>query len=541
MMFLQFFVWGAWYVTAPNYLGSIGFTGPDFGWTYAVGPIAGMISPFFVGMVADRFFSAQRVLGVLHLLGAAIMFQATRIMLSDSPSPDQINWLFFAYQLTYFPTLALTNTVAMKNIPSVEKDFPSIRVLGTIGWIAAGLVLTWAGIEQTVSMFYLAAAAAAALGCYSFLLPDTPPIQSGKVTFREILGLDALVLLKNRHYLIFLIASTLICIPLAFYYQLASRVVQLVDLPIGQTMSYGQMSEIFFMLVMPFFFVRLGIKKMLAVGMLAWVARYALFAMGAPDEIRWMILAGVILHGICYDFFFVTGQIYTDRVAAKPIRAQAQGLLVFFTLGLGMAIGAKIGGQIEGQYTPSLDQLEAMSKAGEVGNTSPNATVTTSVRDGQIQRIEKTTSDENGTQQEQLTLVFGEANATATMESWAEIVRIDRESALLEKEKAMLDSITDTELAMYAYVQDSNWTTVNTSVAEIRKNLDTQRKEVGLALGELAKEKKKHSIAELRAKDWESIWTIPAIMAGAILILFFFTFREPEADSEKSDSNEKSA
>ena len=509
MMFLQFFVWGAWYVTAPNYLGSIGFTGPDFGWTYAVGPIAGMISPFFVGMVADRFFSAQRVLGVLHLLGAVIMFQATRIMLSDSPSPDQINWLFFAYQLTYFPTLALTNTVAMKNIPSVEKDFPSIRVLGTIGWIAAGLVLTWAGIEQTVSMFYLAAVAAAVLGCYSFLLPDTPPIQSGKVTFREILGLDALVLLKNRQYLIFLIASTLICIPLAFYYQLASRVVQLVDLPIGQTMSYGQMSEIFFMIVMPFFFARLGIKKMLAVGMLAWVARYVLFAMGAPDEIRWMILAGVILHGICYDFFFVTGQIYTDRVAAKPIRAQAQGLLVFFTLGLGMAIGAKIGGEIEGKHTPALDELKEMST--------------------------------NDAQKQRLTAVLGEGNATATMESWAELVRIGRESAVLEKEKSMLDSITNKDLAMHAYGQDSNWTTVNANVGEIRKSLDAENNEISSALGQLAAQKAKHSIAELRAKDWKSIWTIPAIMAGAILILFFFSFREPEAADEKSDSAEKSA
>ena len=447
MMFLQFFVWGAWYVTAPNYLGSIGFTGPDFGWTYAVGPIAGMISPFFVGMVADRLFSAQRVLAVLHLLGAVIMYQATRLMLSDSPSPDQINWLFFAYQLTYFPTLALTNTVAMKNIPSVEKDFPSIRVLGTIGWIAAGLVLTWAGIEKTVSMFYLSSGAAAALGLYSFLLPDTPPVKDGKVTFREILGLDALVLLKDRAYLTFILASTLICIPLAFYYQLASRVVELVDLPIGQTMSYGQMSEIFFMLVMPFFFARLGIKKMLAVGMLAWVARYALFAMGAPDEIRWMILAGVILHGICYDFFFVTGQIYTDRVAAKPIRAQAQGLLVFFTLGLGMAVGAKIAGYYEARHTTSestafKDQVEAKGK--------------------EIEALKKTLGD-------------------------------------------------------------------NPSISD--KN----------ALEKLGKEKAAFRHSELEAIEWNSLWAAPAMMAGAVLVIFFLVFREPDAADEKSGSDEKTA
>jgi nucleoside transporter len=353
MMFVQFFVWGAWYVTAPNYLGTIGFTASDFGWTFAVGPIAGMISPFFVGMIADRFFPAQRVLGVMHILGAAIMFFATTMMKSQNPSPDAINMVFFGYQLTYFPTLALANTLAMKNMSNPEKDFPGIRVLGTIGWIVANLALTWLGWEKGVEMFYLTAGAALALGIYSFMLPHTPPVKEGKVTARQILGLDAFVLFKDRNYLIFMIASLLICIPLSFYYQITSRVVEMTGLPIGQTMSYGQMSEIFFMLVMPFFFARLGVKWMLAAGMLAWVTRYALFSLGAPDEIRWMIIGGIVLHGICYDFFFVTGQIYTDQVAPKQIRAQAQGMLVLFTLGLGMAIGANVAGRIEAQHTPA--------------------------------------------------------------------------------------------------------------------------------------------------------------------------------------------
>ncbi len=360
MMFVQFFVWGAWYVTAPNYLGTIGFAAGDFGWTYAVGPIAGMISPFFVGMIADRFFPAQRVLGVMHILGAAIMFFATTMMKSQSPSPDAINLALFGYQLTYYPTLALTNTLAMKNVSNPEKDFPGIRVLGTIGWIAAGLALTALGWEKGVEMFYLTAAAALALGLYSFTLPDTPPIKEGKVTARQILGLDAFVLFKDRNYLVFMLSSLLICIPLAFYYQITSRIVEMAGLPIGLTMSYGQMSEIFFMLVMPFFFARLGVKWMLAVGMLAWVTRYALFSLGAPDEVRWMIIAGIVLHGICYDFFFVTGQIYTDQVAPPQIRAQAQGLLVLFTLGLGMAIGANVAGRIEAQHTP--DASSAMAK-----------------------------------------------------------------------------------------------------------------------------------------------------------------------------------
>jgi hypothetical protein len=202
-------------------------------------------------------------------------------------------------------------------------------------------------------MFYLTAGAALLLGLYSFTLPHTPPVKEGKVTARQVLGLDAFVLFKDRNYLVFMVSSLLICIPLAFYYQITSRIVEMTGLPIGLTMSYGQMSEIFFMLVMPFFFARLGVKWMLAVGMLAWVTRYALFSMGAPDEIRWMIIGGIVLHGICYDFFFVTGQIYTDQVAPRQIRAQAQGMLVLFTLGLGMAIGANVAGRIEAQHTPA--------------------------------------------------------------------------------------------------------------------------------------------------------------------------------------------
>ncbi|MEW4490984.1 MFS transporter [Thalassoglobus sp. JC818] len=373
MMFLQFFVWGAWYVTAPNYLGTIGFDSSAFGWTYSVGPIAGIITPLLVGMVADRFFSAQKVLGVMHLAGAALMYFATTQMIVEDPSPGIINFLFFGHMLAYYPTLALSNTVAMRNMTDPEKEFPYIRVFGTIGWIAAGFLLSVQGWGTQIQMFYLAAGAAAILGIFSFLLPNTPPETKGAPTLREIFGLDALVLLKDRNYLIFVVSSMLICIPLAFYYQIASRVVEMVDFSqfgfiqtiqnmmqmgdvIGATMALGQVSEIFFMLVMPFFFVRLGVKWMLAFGMLAWVARYALFALGAPTEVHWMILIGIVLHGICYDFFFVTGQIYTDRKAPQPIRAQAQGLLVMLTLGVGMLIGAQTAGVIEGQHTTEQSQ-----------------------------------------------------------------------------------------------------------------------------------------------------------------------------------------
>jgi nucleoside transporter len=395
MMFVQFFIWGAWYVTAPNYLGTIGFTASDFGWTYAVGPIAGMISPFFVGMIADRFFPAQRVFGVMHILGAAIMFFATTMMTAQNPSPDAINMVIFGYQLTYFPTLALANTLAMKNVSNPEKDFPGIRVLGTIGWIVAGLALTRLRWETGVEMFYLTAGAALLLGLYSFTLPHTPPVKEGKVTARQILGLDAFVLFKDRNYLVFMLSSLLICIPLAFYYQITSRIVEMTGLPIGLTMSYGQMSEIFFMLVMPFFFARLGVKWMLAVGMLAWVTRYALFSMGAPDEIRWMIIGGIVLHGICYDFFFVTGQIYTDQVAPRQIRAQAQGMLVLFTLGLGMAIGANVAGRIEAQHTPAASSemgRQMVAKSAELEQLKTRLAAASpaerATMESQIQRLE---------------------------------------------------------------------------------------------------------------------------------------------------------
>jgi nucleoside transporter len=351
MMFLQFFVWGAWYVTAPNFLGTIGFGAEDIGWTYSVGPIAGILSPFFVGMIADRFFPAQRVLGAMHLIGGLIMFVAISLMGAANPSPQMINLAFFGYMLTYYPTLALSNTLAMKNMTNPDKEFPLIRVFGTIGWIAAGVMLTQVGWDTSVQMFRLTAIAALALGVFSFFLPHTPPVKEGKITIRQILGLDALILLKDRSYLIFMISSFLICIPLAFYYQIASRVVEMGGLPIGQTMSYGQMSEIFFMVVMPFFFARLGVKWMLGVGMLAWVTRYVLFAFGASDQVAWMIIVGILLHGICYDFFFVTGQVYTDQIAPKAIRGQAQGMLVLFTLGLGMFIGAQVAGKIEASHT----------------------------------------------------------------------------------------------------------------------------------------------------------------------------------------------
>jgi nucleoside transporter len=354
MMFLEFAIWGSWQVTAARYLGLVGFSGDDIGWMYAVGPIAGMISPFFVGVVADRFFATERVLGALHLIGGGALLAVASLTQADNPTPLQINLVLFVWALTYFPTIALANSLAFHTMQNPEKEFPLIRVFGTFGWIAAGILLTVTGWGDNVGMFHQAGGVAILLGLYSFTLPHTPPPAKGqKASLRQIFGLDAMVLLKNRSYLTFLLSSFLICIPLAFYYQLAERTVTAAGIENPPfKMTFGQMSEIFFMLVMPWFFARLGVKWMLLAGMAAWVLRYALFAMGAPESVGWMVMLGVLLHGICYDFFFVTGQIYTDQTAPPQIRSQAQGLLVLFTLGLGMFIGALVAGRIETRATP---------------------------------------------------------------------------------------------------------------------------------------------------------------------------------------------
>ena len=580
MMFLQFFVWGAWYVTAPNYLGTIGFQAGDFGWTYSVGPIAGMITPFFVGMVADRFFSAQKVLGVLHLLGAGLMWLAMEKMTTEG-TPTQINWIFFGYMLTYFPTLALTNTIAMKNMSDPQKEFPGIRVLGTIGWIAAGLTLTWLGYEKNISMFELTAVSALVLGLLSFLLPDTPPSREGKVTARQIMGLDALVLLKNRSYLFFIIASALICIPLSFYYMIASRIVEMSDLPIGQTMSYGQMSEIFFMIVMPFFFVRLGVKWMLAVGMLAWVARYGLFAIGAPDEIRWMIIAGIVLHGICYDFFFVTGQIYTDQAAPKPIRAQAQGLLVFFTLGLGMFIGAQVAGSIEGQHTPDSDKLEMMAADKEqlnrlttafgeeeakltVSNWSKLAEIkagqealvkaTEALNDKDPNLVKAYNTVNNGEGDEQAVAqakklvsdAAGIAEYAAFVKASEALKEADDMPGLTEKldtinsEIAVLDALDDQALAIVALGQSNgDFAQLSGKVAELNEAKTSKLAEWQVKQAPLQKQVGSRRISDLRSLEWMPIWGKPAIFAAVIMVLFVLLFRE-NGKTPNNQENEQS-
>ncbi len=354
MMFLQFVVWGAWYSTMGAYLGKIGFSGLNIGAAYSTINWGAIVSPFIVGMIADKYFSAQRVMGIIHLVGAALLYYV-----SLETDPSTFFWTLLVYGIIYMPTIALANTVSFNQMEEPEKEFPFIRVFGTIGWIVIGTIISYLNYDDSHLQFQLAAGLSLLLGVYCFFLPDTPPKSKGQQTsLKQVFGLDALSLLKSRNFSIFLFCSFLISIPLAFYFSLTGIFLgELGFENISSTMTLGQYSEIIFMLLMPLFFARLGIKKMLLFGMLAWMARYALFVLGSDGDMVAMLYLGILLHGICYDFFFVTGQIYVDNTAPKEIQASAQGLITLVTYGFGMLIGSWSSGWFLDYYTLSEAHL----------------------------------------------------------------------------------------------------------------------------------------------------------------------------------------
>ena len=354
MMFLEFFVWGAWYTTVAVFMANAGMEHLTH-WPYTVNPIAAIAAPFFLGFVADRFFPTERVLGVLHILGGLTMLAVP----GAAREPALFIGLLLLFNLFFMPTLGLSNSLAFTHIRDQEKEFPRIRVFGTVGWIVAGLFVSFilsrfvdGPAEATALPLYTTAVASLVLGLYSFTLPHTPPQGAGgRATFRGISGIDALSALGSRSFYVFVLCAFLLSIPLAAYYNFTQLYLGAVGVrQIAATQTLGQVSEVAFMLLMPFFFRRLGIKWMLLVGMAAWVLRYALFAMGAPDAVVWMVIVGILLHGICYDFFFVTGQIYVDKKSTPAIRAQAQGFLVLITYGVGMLIGAQVAGAVYNSF-----------------------------------------------------------------------------------------------------------------------------------------------------------------------------------------------
>ena len=354
MMFLEFFIWGGWFVTMGTFLSqSFKASGSQLAMAYETQSIGAIIAPFIIGLIADRYFSAQKILGFLHLVGAIILYLAgnSNEFLSFYP-------FVLIYMILYMPTLALVNSVAFRQMKDPSKEFPPIRVFGTVGWIFAGLTIGYLGWESQkllANTFYLTAIASLVLGIFSFSLPDTPPTTNrSDYSINKILGLDALSLLKDTKYLIFFISSILICIPLAFYYQHANQFLNEIGMPsAAAVMTLGQISEAFFILLLPVFLKRYGIKITLIVGMLAWVVRYILFAYGDVGENTWMLIFGVILHGICYDFFFVSGQIYTDYKAGDQFKSSAQGIITLATYGLGMFVGFRLAGYITDQFTNS--------------------------------------------------------------------------------------------------------------------------------------------------------------------------------------------
>jgi nucleoside transporter len=348
MMFLEFFVWGAYFVTMGTYLvQGLHFSGTEAALAYSTMPWGAIVAPFLVGMIADRFFAAEKLLGVLHLVGAALLYWVSTIT-----TPGAFFWVLLLYALCYNPTLALVNAVAFNQMESPEKQFPAVHVFGTIGWIVAGLIVGSLGVEATAQPLLIATVASAVFGVFAFFLPHTPPKSLGrKVSARDVLGLDALALMKDRSFAIFVIGSLLICIPLAFYYNFTNLFLNemgVVNAAGKQTL--GQVSEVGFMLVMPFFFRRLGVKWMLIAGMAAWALRYVLFAFGNAGELVAMYYLGILLHGVCYDFFFVTGQIYVDKTAPRSIQASAQGFITLVTYGVGMLIGSWVSGPVVDRY-----------------------------------------------------------------------------------------------------------------------------------------------------------------------------------------------
>lgn len=348
MMFLQFFIWGAWYGQMSKYLfTNLDATGSQVGNAYTAFSISMIVAPFFIGMIADRYFAAQKVLGVLNILGAIILY-----FLIQEKSADHFYWWILAYCLTFAPTIALTSSISMAHMSDPARQFPIIRVMGTIAWFVVTNFVGFLGVGDKSTIFTISMITSVVLGLYSFVLPNTPPKATDKPTLAKIIGADAFVMFKDRSFLIFFISSILISIPLSFYYAMVNP--SLTDsgmTNVENKMSLGLLSEVLFMLAIPFAMRKFGVKWILVIALIGWIIRFYLFSNGDGGSGIWMLYVAILLHGLCFDFFFVSGMIYTEAKAGEKIKSQAQGLISLATYGVGMGIGSWLAGKVTEFYT----------------------------------------------------------------------------------------------------------------------------------------------------------------------------------------------
>jgi nucleoside transporter len=349
MVFLHYFVWSCWYNTMAVYLGKLEFTGTQIGLAYGTTAIGALVSPFLIGVIADRYVPAQRLLGVLHLLGAGLLWWISQQTTFSVFYPSLI-----VYTLTYMAGHGLINTITLTHAPNPAKWFPIVMAAASAGWIAAANVVNFAKLADNNGMFTLACGVAVAIALYSFTLPNTPPKgDAGPVSAGKLLGLDALKLFKDRSFAVFMVCSFLICIPLSFYFTWTGAFLSEMNVAdYASKMTLGQVSEVGFLLLLPILLPILGAKRIMILGMAAWAVRFALFAyFHEQPTATWMVLGGILLHGMCYDFIFVMGRMYVDKAAGDSLRASAQGLHAVFTLGAGMFVGSWLSGVVAQNYT----------------------------------------------------------------------------------------------------------------------------------------------------------------------------------------------